>query len=425
MTAAHGGFGSEQVPLGGGAAVFERLCQSWSGVEGVELLAVGAGPRGPQDTAYRQVAAPTRPPSALSTFAYARFCSDFERASTELALAEKPNIVLAHDISEGPNISALRAAGIAVATVFHVDVVDIFSRLYLGSVVKPQTLVNMFARTESLPWPSVLKLVFQKQKEVMERGQLNLVPSPGAAELLGVCYPGAPSVTEVVGWGAPELNLSEDAIAQRARELRTEYEIPQYHRVVLTLSRLSPEKAQHRLLQAVALAESEGRAPKDVTLVVAGAPAFMQGDRHAKRLRRLAAKLRTRVVFPGHVGGLDKAGWYRTADLFAVCSLHESYGLTTLEAMQQGCPVVAVSSFGTRATVAPLAGRLVPPGPELVRRLWGELELLITDGSEGIRSSLSEGAKQTAREQSFQSASGRVLEALKRLEPMRKSHRNH
>ena len=165
----------------------------------------------------------------------------------------------------------------------------------------------------------------------------------------------------------------------------------------------------------MALAEFEGRAPNDVTVVVAGAPAFMQGDRHAKRLRRLAAKLRTRVVFPGHVGGLDKAGWYRTADLFAVCSLHESYGLTTLEAMQQGCPVVAVSSFGTRATVAPQAGRLVPPGPELVRRLWGELELLLTDGSEGIRSSLSEGAQQTAREQSFRSASGRVLEALKRL----------
>lgn len=395
--------------------MFERLCQAWSGHEGVELVAVGAGPRGPEKTRYHQVATPAKAPSALSTFAYARFCHDFERASTRLALTEKPNVVLAHDISEGPDVLALRNANIALATIFHVDVVDIFSRLYLGSVLSPQMLARAYDKARKLPWPGVLKLVFQKQRRVMLHGQLNLVPSSGAAELLEACYPEACSPTEVIGWGAPTLPFSDDEVADRARELRADHDIPESHQLLLTLSRLSPEKAQHRLLQAVATAESEGRAPRDLTVVIAGAPAFMQGPSHARQLEKLARKLKTRVLFPGHVGGLDKAGWYRAADIFVVCSLHESYGLTTLEAMQQGCPVVAVSSFGTRDTVPSSAGRLVRPGPELVRRLWGELELLLGDEGDALRRSLSAGASRAAREQSFERAAQGVLEALKRL----------
>lgn len=414
MTAAHGGFGSERVPLGGGAAVFERLCQAWAdpGDLSLRLLAVGAGPRIAPGVDYSQVAAPPLEPSRLSTVAYARFCRDFERATTELALRERPDLVLAHDISEGPDVKALRAAGIPVATIFHVDVVDIFSRLYLGSKLPPEQLARVYRRASRWPWPAVLKLVFEKQQQVMSLGCLNVVPSQGAADLLRRCYPLEPSPTEVVGWGAPRLDLDEQLIAATALELRRSAGIPAEHEVLLTLSRLSPEKAQHRLLQALALAEAEGRVPRNLTVVIAGAPAFMQGESHARRLRKMAGKLRTRVHFAGHVGGLERAGWYRAADLFVVCSLHESYGLTTLEAMQQGCPVVAVSSFGTEATVCPQAGRLVPPGPELPLRLWGEIELLLGLKGAGPRRGLALGARQQAGRLTFERAASRLGQLL-------------
>lgn len=413
MTAAHGGFGSEQVPLGGGAAVFERLCAAWVGERDLSLLAAGAGPRAPAGTDYTVLAPPAQEPSRLGVAAYARFCRDFERASTEMALAVKPDLVLAHDISEGPDVAELHRAGIPVATIHHVDVVDIFGRLYLGGLIPPTWLTAGYRRLRSFPWPGVLKLVFEKQEQVMSLGCLNIVPSPGASALLRDCYPGASSLTEVVGWGAPSLALEPAQIELRARELRQEAGIPHEHQVILTLSRLSPEKAQHRLLQAVALAEQEGRAPANLTVVIAGAPAFMQGQDHARKLRKLAAGLRTPVHFAGHVGGLDKAGWYSTADLFAVCSLHESYGLTTLEAMQQGCPVVAVSSFGTEATVSPEAGRLVPRGGELVRRLWGELELLLGEAGRVERERLSSGARARAQALTFPAAASRVLAACR------------
>ena len=181
--------------------------------------------------------------------------------------------------------------------------------------------------------------------------------------------------------------------------------------MLLTLSRLSPEKAQHRLLQAVQYAEKSGRIPHDLTVVIAGAPAFMEGEKHARRLKKIAKTLKTRVVFPGHVGGIEKAAWYQLATLFVVNSLHESYGLTTLEAMQQGCPVVAVRSFGTADTVGPKVGRLVPPGPDIEIRLWGNIELLF----DGNLEEMSREARAFAQINSFDRAALEVRNALESL----------
>lgn len=138
----------------------------------------------------------------------------------------------------------------------------------------------------------------------------------------------------------------------------------------------------------------------------------MQGQAHARRLHKLARSVGTRVIFAGHVGGIDRAAWYRTADIFVVCSLHESYGLTTLEAMQQGCPVVAVASFGTEATVSAECGRLVPPGPELARRLWGEIALLLGDTGARARQRMGQAALTRAREMTFERAANRLELAL-------------
>lgn len=412
MTAAHGGYGSQRVPLGGGAAVFERLCDAWAHDPELELIAAGAGPHPPAVADYRRLAPPAVEPSRLGTLAYASFCEDFGQATTELALQLEPDIVLTHDVSEGPDVARLAQAGIRVATIFHVDVVDIFHRLYLAGVIAPPRLTEFYRRLRSWPWPSLLKLVFEKQERVLSHGHLQIVPSPGAAELLRRCYPQQTSPIAVVGWGAPQLEWSDELVTREAAQLRASVGVPDDHHLLLTLSRLSPEKAQHRLLQAVALAEREGLIDPTIHVAIGGAPAFMQGQGHARRLRRLAAKLRTPVHFLGHVGGLQRAGWYRAADLFVVCSLHESYGLTTLEAMQQGCPVVAAQSIGTAATVTEQNGRLLPQGAEFPRRLWGEIALLLRPEGREERLRLGQGARETARQATFPRAAQEVRRAL-------------
>ena len=410
MSAAHGGFGSERVPLGGGAAIFERLAYSevfsdWD----LHLLGAGPHPMGPGE--YSRLGDLKRAPSALNMLEYARFCQDFGRLTTEKILDLQPDILLCHDISEGPDVEILKRAGVKVVTIFHVDVVDIFSRLYMKRLIQPEVLTQAYRRLSILRWPSVLKLVFQKQQAVCDHGALSIVPSRGAAGLLRTCYPNSTVPIETIGWGAPEPVFDARSIEGQVASLQAEHGIPSHHRVLLTLSRLSPEKAQDRLLKAIAFAESSGRMPPDITVVIAGAPAFMEGERHARKLKRLAKKLKTRVVFCGHVGGLVKAAWYRMATLFIVNSLHESYGLTTLEAMQQGCPVVAVRSFGPADTVTPDVGRLVPPGPELETRLWGNIQLLL-DGD--IRK-MGQNASRYASSRTFSKAAEQIRLALQRL----------
>jgi len=414
MSAAHGGFGSENIPLGGGAAIFERLAASATFSKN-ELQLLGAGPRQPAGAQYFQILKKTTAPSSMGMMEYARFCHQFGAATTEAVLEMKPDLLLCHDISEGPDVARLSKAGIRVATIFHVDVVDIFSRLYLGGVIDPVRLASAYRRMRHLPWPSVLELVFKKQQEVADYGALSVVPSSGARELLERCYPNSRAPVVEIGWGVPEQRYSELQIQQQSQALRQRHGIPEEHRVLLTLSRLSPEKAQHRLLKAIAWAEAEGRMPSNITVVIAGAPAFMEGQRHQRRLLSQAKKLRTRVVFPGHVGGLEKAGWYETATIFVVNSIHESYGLTTLEAMQHRCPVVAVRSFGTADTVTQNVGRLVPAGPELERRLWGTLEYYLRPASRQKLETLGRNAFEEAKLATFERAASALQVALNRL----------
>lgn len=412
MSAAHGGFGSENVPLGGGAAVFERLVTSPAFQEH-SLLLLGAGPdieqslpgqAPPSSTEYLRVLTQSTAPSALSMMEYARFSQDFGKATTETLLRLRPDVVVCHDISEGPDIEVLARAGIPVVTIFHVDVVDIFSRLYLGGLFCPAHLARNYRATRHWPWPCVLRLVFEKQQNVADYGALSVVPSTGAHELLEHCYPESQAPVVTLGWGAPEARFPEEDIRKKARMLRTLHKIPDHHRVLLTLSRLSPEKAQHRLLEALLIGEKEQSTPSDITVVIAGAPAFMEGQRHAQKLYKLADKLKTRVIFTGHVGGLEKAGWYELATLFVVNSLHESYGLTTLEAMQRGCPVVAVRSFGTTDTVTEDVGLLVPPGPELARRLLATTNLMLAKHFESHFAKMAKRARVKAGQETFDKA---------------------
>lgn len=407
MSAAHGGYGSEKVPLGGGAAVFERLIASKAFAKH-QLQLIGPGPDSPPAGTYHRVLNQNTAPSALGMMEYARFSREFGSATTQLVLKLKPDVLICHDISEGPDVRALSLAGIPVVTIFHVDVVDIFNRLYLGGLFNPESLARGYRGLRNLPWPGVLKLVFEKQQEVADFGALSVTPSEGARSLVERCYPLASAPVRTIGWGVPKCPFSDSEVEEEKARLRKLHAIPSHHNILLTLSRLSPEKAQHRLLQAVQFAERQGRLPCDLTIVIAGAPAFMEGRRHFRRLQELANSLNTRVLFPGHVGGLEKAAWYSSADIFVVNSLHESYGLTTLEAMQQGCPVVAVRSFGTADTVTPEVGRLVIPGPELPARLWGTLELYLRPEGTAERELMATRAKEKTLRETFERAASEL-----------------
>lgn len=398
-TAAHGGYAAELAPLGGGGAVCDQLVHEWTRncpfSEGFQLItpSVAMGSRAPsgQDL------------TRFSEMRYARFCREFERASTAEILRHDPRntVVLANDISEGPDFRALADAGFQVFTIYHVDVVAYVADIYARGWLSPRTLARGY---EYLHWavPDVGKLVFQKQKDCVIHSKKSIVPSQRVKTVLRDCYPQRnDDFVEVVPWGTWAEEPDEEAVAQEIQEIRREYGITT-NPVLLTLSRISPEKGQDRLLEA--LRDS----PDPVDVFVCGQAAFMQGERHLRHLRALAAKVpeHVRVHFPGHVTGVRKQAFFRLADLYVFPSRHESYGLTLLEALHAGLPAISFDHQGARDILSPGFGCLV----RNVEELTPAIRALLQDPAKRAR--MGAAAKEFAQQHNFRAAADRIAAIL-------------
>lgn len=365
-TAAHGGFAKESVPLGGGAAVFEHLLVEWARTRPFELQTItpailgSAAPRGADLVRFGERD-------------YAKFSRVFERASTEEILRNNPaeTIVLINDVSEGPDFAALAARGFPVFTIYHVDVVDYVAAIYFRGRIAPETTVRWYRRIGRF-LPDMAGLIWAKQEASVRHSRGLIVPSTGMREVLLRCYPDCPpEKIHVLPWGSWASAEPGDP-----EPLRREFGVPPDARVLLTLSRISPEKGQDLLLEALLEWEQREDFPQHpLWLFLCGDAAFMQGQRYLRRLQTLAARLkRTRMVFPGYVTGERKRGLFALADLYVFPSRHESYGLTLLEALAAGLPAVCLDHHGARSVMREEFGALVQPSEMrgAIARLLGD-----------------------------------------------------
>ncbi|MEH0969591.1 D-inositol-3-phosphate glycosyltransferase [Micromonospora sp. CPCC 205546] len=118
--------------------------------------------------------------------------------------------------------------------------------------------------------------------------------------------------------------------------------------VVAFVGRIQPLKAPDVLLRAVAaLRERDPVLADEVTVVICGGPSGSGLDRPTA-LMELAATLGVadRVRFLPPQTGDDLPALYRAADLVAVPSYNESFGLVALEAQACGTPVVSAAVGG-------------------------------------------------------------------------------
>jgi glycosyltransferase involved in cell wall biosynthesis len=372
-TAAHGGYAGQAVPLGGGAAVCEHLVEEWSRTRPFPFRLITPAILG--------ASAPSG--AALVRFGerdYASFSRKFERAATEEILRHDPagTVVLSNDVSEGPDFAALARRGFRIHTIYHVDVVAYVAEMYGRGWIRPETTVRWYPRLRYL-LPSITKLIWEKQAASVRYSKQLIVPSAGMREVMLRCYPGGysacpPEKIQVLPWGIWSSPGPSDPAS-----LRREFGVPDDAQVLLTLSRISPEKGLDLLLEALLDWERRDDYPRrPLWLFVCGDAAFMQGQRFLERLKRLAARLRrTRVVFPGYAMGERKRAFFAIADLFVFPSRHESYGLTLLEALAAGLPAVCLDHHGARSVMREEFGALVKPAELRV----AIARLLADDGS--------------------------------------------
>lgn len=144
---------------------------------------------------------------------------------------------------------------------------------------------------------------------------------------------------------------------------------------LLSVGRLVERKGFQDLIRAMPLV------PEAECVIVGGPPAaLLDDDPQARRLLALAASCQVadRVRLLGAVPREEMPFWYRSADLVVATPWYEPFGLTPLEAMACGVPVVGSAVGGLIDTVADgRTGELVPPRDP--RTLGATLRELLAD----------------------------------------------
>ncbi len=253
--------------------------------------------------------------------------------------------------------------------------------------------------------PEAVSRVIGEERVVRAAHALVASTAQEASDLV-LLYGADPSIVHVVEPGVDHrvFHPGAEPPAAARRTARAALGLDPAEPLVLFAGRLQPLKAPDVLVEALAELRLAGRVvPR---LVVLGGPSGSADA--AAQLAVVAARrgVGDRVDIRPPVAGEVLAQWYRAADLVAVPSRSESFGLVAAEAQACGTPVVAACVGGLRTVVADgVSGRLVP-GHDPVR--WAAvLADLLADPD--ARARLALGAARHGASRGWDSAAAAML----------------
>ena len=241
------------------------------------------------------------------------------------------------------------------------------------------------------------------EAQVVDAADRLVANTQGEAGELVDLYGADPGKVRVVPPGVDlELFTPGDGAAARAR-----VRLPRNAHVLLFVGRIQPLKAPDVLLRAAAvLLARRPELRQSLVVAVLGGPSG-SGVGKPRALQELAQQLGidAQVRFVPPVDRVTLAQWYRAADLVAVPSYSESFGLVAIEAQACGTPVVAAAVGGLPFAVGD-SGLLID-GHESADWSAG-LEGLLDDP--GRREMLSRKAVEHASQFSWERTTDRLLE---------------
>ena len=128
------------------------------------------------------------------------------------------------------------------------------------------------------------------------------------------------------------------------RDLRCKFGFQDTDIVIIYVGRLCKEKGTKELIEAFNAIEQ-----KNIKLLIVGSFYFgadLKGD-FEKQLHKLVEKKKNQIVFTGFVSNSDIGKYYHCADIAVLPSTwNEPAGLTMIEAMAAGLPVITTNSGG-------------------------------------------------------------------------------
>ncbi len=156
---------------------------------------------------------------------------------------------------------------------------------------------------------------------------------------------------------------------------------------ILSIGVLTPRKGHDTLLAALALLPD-----LDWRLSIVGPP---RDAAHAAALVSLAETrgIAARVHFVGEAVGETLDRLWRNADLFALATRYEGYGMAIAEALKRGLPVAVTEGGAAAALVSPQTGIVAPVGD--VAALSRAMRRLIYDTA--LRRDMSDAAWQAGQ----------------------------
>ena len=154
------------------------------------------------------------------------------------------------------------------------------------------------------------------------------------------------------------VELSSCQSSSRVETLRTDLDLDPDAVLIGIVTRLTPEKGIHTLIEATAKLKKS----PNIQLLVVGGPYFPKDAEYIDSLKVQAQKLRItdRVIFTGFLEDTDAILSILDVVLLA-STIPEACPRTIIEAMAAGVPVIATPLGGSKELVTPETGLLVPP----------------------------------------------------------------
>jgi glycosyltransferase involved in cell wall biosynthesis len=241
--------------------------------------------------------------------------SRYRKCAKKIALHEKFDIIHAHDwLSFGAGIEAKKITGKPLVAHVHATEYDRGG----GKNVDPR--------------------VYKREKEGMEMADKIIAVSNYTKRIIVNEYSIPEEKVEVAHNG---VDLKEKPVGEKMLE-----EIKEAgKKIVLFVGRLTLQKGPDYFLRA---AKKVSEYKDDVLFIIAGS-----GDMERQVMDEAGRlQISDKVIFPGFIRGEKLHGLYKAADLFIMPSVSEPFGLTPLESLINGTPVILSKQSGVSEVVS-------------------------------------------------------------------------